>query len=240
MAEFEHALRALGQELEWPPEPRLAPAVAERLRADARQQRRPSFRPLALAFGVLVAAFAVAMAVPPARSAILDFFGIGGVEIRRVETVPQAGAPLPLGEQVSLEEALERTDFGVALPRVPIEAVYVDERIPGGRVSFVWHENGRRIVLSEFEGRQTPYFQKQVGPGTSVTQTTFRGTQAVWISGRTHSIVYADRDGMIHDEPRRAGNVMLWELGRTTFRLEGAPTQRRAFQILGTIGPFDT
>src|ERR671923_2747821 len=89
MPELEQALVALGRELEFPPTPDLVGAVRERL-----APRRAWRRPLVFALAAVVVAFGIAMAVPPARSAILDFFHIGSVTVERVETLPRA-KPLP-------------------------------------------------------------------------------------------------------------------------------------------------
>src|SRR5439155_10509148 len=117
MTELEQALIALGRELAFPPEPDLAPAVAARL-----ERRRFSFRrrnAIALALAVMIVAFGIALAVPPARSAILRFFHIGAATVERVETLPPAkerplaaglGAPLPRGE------AERRAGFRISLP----------------------------------------------------------------------------------------------------------------------------
>src|SRR5256885_11763002 len=84
MTELERALVALGGELEFPPMPDLWPRVRERL------QRRRWVRPVVLAVALGALAIGVAMAVPPARSAILRFFHIGAATVERVETLPPA------------------------------------------------------------------------------------------------------------------------------------------------------
>src|SRR4029450_11174176 len=84
MTELERALQQLGRELEFPATPDLRARVRERT------ERRRWLRPLAFAVALAVVAFGVAMAVPQARSAILDFFHIGSVTIQRVETLPPA------------------------------------------------------------------------------------------------------------------------------------------------------
>src|SRR4051794_37351533 len=115
MPDLELALRQLGAELDWPPEPALAARVVAGVRVPRARRRLP--RPLALALAVVVLAVAVALAVPPARSAILDFFGIGGVEIRRVETVPRLPAERAApGIRVPLAGARGAVDFGLTPP----------------------------------------------------------------------------------------------------------------------------
>src|SRR5436190_16743655 len=84
MTELERALAALGNELEFPPTPNVWPRVAERL------QRRRWVRPAVFALAAGALAIGIAMAVPPARSAILKFFHIGAATVERVETLPPA------------------------------------------------------------------------------------------------------------------------------------------------------
>ena len=79
MPELERDLREVGRLLAFPPEPDLVPAVRARLGEAPRPwpfaARR---RVLVLALAALVVAIAAAFAVPPARTAILRFFHIGG------------------------------------------------------------------------------------------------------------------------------------------------------------------
>src|SRR5205823_1036388 len=86
MSALELRLRALGQALELPPEPDLAPRVLERL--EGRRRPFPWRRGAVLALALLVLALGAAFAVPQARSAILRFFHLGGVTVIRVETLP--------------------------------------------------------------------------------------------------------------------------------------------------------
>ena len=81
---LERELAALSDAVEWPDSPDLAPVVSGRL-GDA--PRRPGLarRPLAIAVAVVLAAVLAVLAVPPARTAILDWLGIGGARIVRVD-----------------------------------------------------------------------------------------------------------------------------------------------------------
>src|SRR5256885_17104804 len=84
MTELERALAALGEELEFPQSRDVWPGSADRL------QRRRWVRPAVFAVAAGVAALAIALAVPPARSAILEFFHIGSVTVEQVDTLPPA------------------------------------------------------------------------------------------------------------------------------------------------------
>ena len=237
MADVEQQLRGLGAAIAFPHEPDVAGAVAERLRAGVTPPRR-RLGPVAIALAVLAAAAAAALAVPPARSAILDFLGIGGATIERVETQPRAssGADLALGEPVDLDELRGEVDFDVLRPEVEAR-VYLDRSVPGGKVSFVWAEDGRRVLLSEFEGDQLPLVGKAVGPATRIEDVNVRGRPGVWIEGAAHEVVWRDRFGRIRTETRRlAGNVLLWDSSAdVTFRLEGVPERARALAVARSL-----
>ena len=96
----------LGGELDYPQTPDLSGRVRQRL-AEGRRPRTWR-RPLVIALAALLVAVAAVMAVPQARSEILDWFGVGGVTIRYVDELPpveKQQADLQLGERMSLEEA---------------------------------------------------------------------------------------------------------------------------------------
>ncbi len=102
MAELDVALRELGREIEFPPTPDIASAVRGRLERPRRWRR-----PVAIALAVLAVAVGAVLAVPPARTAVLDWLGLSSVRIVRVDELPPTPAVerLELGRQVSLEQA---------------------------------------------------------------------------------------------------------------------------------------
>ena len=105
MPELERALVQLGHELDWPAEPDLGSRVRARI------ERKRFTPPLVVAVALAVVAFAIAFAVPQARSSILRFFHIGAVTIERVETLPAAQErPLAagLGPALPLSGKLKR------------------------------------------------------------------------------------------------------------------------------------
>jgi hypothetical protein len=228
--DLEQALRALGRELDLPPPPDLSAAVGARLRTPARS--RGSRRPLvaALAAAAAVAA-AGTLAVPQARTALLELLGMRGATVERVETLPPAGPAgrLVSGERVSFAEAQAAVDFPLLVPRAKdggrCGAVYLDRSLVGGSaVSVVCPEqDARRIVLTQFRGAQTPYVAKLAGPGTEITNVDVGGARGIWIEGAPHVIAFRDASGAVRERTRRlAGDVLLWERGGVTYRLEGA------------------
>jgi hypothetical protein len=229
-AVLERALRELGREIELPATPDVAGSVARRLRGDAAPAagRLPWLRsrPLALAAAVLAVALAAGFAVPQTRAAILDLLGLDGVEIERVQTLPEAAErdlAVP-GRPVSLEEARDAAGFELREPDA-YDAVYLDRSFRGGLVSFVSEEP--RLVLTQFLGESTPYIEKSAAPGTSIEQVAVGGDLGYWLAGNRHVVVFRDATGLVR-ERRVAGNVLLWERAGVTYRLEGARTKTQA------------
>lgn len=206
---LEQELRALP--IAFPAEPDLAPRVLARLDRPARRWW------LAPALVALAAAGAL-LAIPQTRAAIFDLLRIGGVEVRRVETQPRAPVrPPALGREVSFAAARAAVNFPLLAPRDPFVA-YVDGRM----VNLRW----KRYVLTQWRGEQLPFAQKQVGPGSQTVGVSVRDATGLWITGARHEFVYRDpSSGQIVAKSRRlAGNVLIWEAGGVTYRLEGART----------------
>jgi hypothetical protein len=238
LPELERQLRTLGGEIAFPPTPDLSMGVADRLRAGAAPPRwlAPRLRPAAIGLAVLVLALTAALAVPPARSALLDLLGIGGATIERVPTQPVApeDANLALGERIAVEDAAEAVHFPVLVPSVGGVRAYVDHSVPRSKVSFTWDESGNRLLLSEFRGEV--FVEKEAGPETRIVETTVRGVRAVWVVGAPHVVVWRDANGHVREETRRlAGNVLLWEEGGVTYRLEGARDRAHALRLARSL-----
>jgi hypothetical protein len=226
--DVERALRQLGAELELPP----VPDVAARLVLPPRRARPSWRRPLVVAFAALALAVAVALAVPPARSALLRVLGLKGATITLAEREPRFDTQTSrrLGVEASLAEAREAVPFRLLVPPADVE-VLVDR--PTRSVTFAWE--GRRLLLTEFRGSTTPFIEKIVGPSGRAEFLEVDGGPAYWVEG-AHQVVFRVPDGRIL-ESRSAGNVLLWERGEVTLRLEGARTRAEAVAIAGTLLP---
>src|SRR6266498_1007445 len=154
MTELERALVALGQELDFPPEPDLVAAVRARLGERRGLAFLPPRRALAFTVALIVVAFGIAMAVPQARSAILRFFHIGAVTVERVETLPRAEQrPLTagLGPPLSRPVAERRAQLRMTLPDLagpPTPRYYAQP----GLVATLLHYRGKPVLLAELRG----------------------------------------------------------------------------------------
>ena len=213
-------LRAL--ELEWPPEPDVAPRVRARL-----ERKRRRWPRIAIPVAVLV----LVAAVPPARSTVLDWLGIGGETIERVPEAPSpAPAPLDLGTRVPLPRGAL---VPAALGRP--DAVYE----AGDRVTFLYKPRPGmpEVLLDQFPGRtRETYVRKQVGPHTRIDRVTVEGEPGFWLSGASHSLLYEDPSGTVLDIPARlAGPTLVWRHGDRTLRLEANVTKSRALAIARSI-----
>ena len=224
----EHELRALAPFVDLPDERELAPAVHARLRG--RPQRR---RTVLVVVAAALAAVAIAFAVPPARSAILRFFHLQGARIEYVDRLPDVRtAPLDLGVPVALEDAGRAAGFRPLASDLlgrPDEVTW-----DGG---LLWYRYGStRLLVSQFRARERiDLVKKVVERDTMVIPVTVHGRPGYFITGGTH-FLYLAPGGVIREEPVRLGRqVLLWQHGPLTLRLEGDLTLAQALRIAGSF-----
>jgi hypothetical protein len=224
MPELDVALRELGRQVEFPPTPDLASSIRGRL-----ERRRRWLRPVAIALAVLVVAIGAAFAVPPARTAILDWLGLRHVSIVRVDALPPTSpiVPLDLGRQVTLAQA----PLWTLVPEDGPDQLFVDD----GTVSLVWGDPKRpRLLLTEFQGQA--FIEKLIQPDARVEPVTVNGRPGAWLE-EPHVVMIRDPSGRLRDDSARlAGKTLLWEHGELTLRLEGDLTKEQALRIARSAG----
>jgi hypothetical protein len=234
-AQLEQRLVALGTALDVPAAPDVVPAVLDRLPARRSRRRRPAKHALgAVGAAVLVLAGA-AMAVPTTRDAVLRVLGLRGVRIERVQHLPPlpagAAARLGLGQRIPLSRARHAADFRALLPPSASSA-YIEHDVPGGRISLLVG----RVLLIEFRGSTTPFIFKVIGPGTTVKELRVNGGAGVYLSGAPHEVIFRDVIGQIQtDRVRLAGNVLMWQQGPLTVRIEGSRTLAQALALARSL-----
>ena len=243
MPELELALRDLGGGVDWPVEPELEHGVLRRIREAPVRRRRVPRRAIVIALAVLAVAVGAVFAVPQTRAAVLEFFHLRGVTIQRVEELPtvsvQAGLGTFLGDPVTLAQARERADFDVVVPEalgVPDEVYFQSGPPAGGMVSFVYGtKDDPRALFTEFAGRVDEIIFKKVAPETKIEAVTVDGQRGYWLEG-AHFFAYLDRQGdMQSEQVRLAGNVLLWERGTRTLRLEADISKAEALEIAASV-----
>ena len=209
--ELDSELRALAAEIAWPATPALRPELAPR-----RRFVRPG-RPLVLAVAAAVVAVVLAavFAVPQSRGAILRFLGFGAVHVEFVDRLPDA-------QERSLSESLgSTTSRAIArdlLGRPPLEPPLTPSptlHAQGAIVSLLFRHDAEPVLLSELRA-SGPVLKKIVLEGTSARWTRVGNDPALWIAGDRHVVMFPQAP------PRLAGDVLVWQHGNVTLRLEGA------------------
>jgi hypothetical protein len=245
MSELELALVHLGRQIEYPPSPDLAPVV----RARVAEGRPPRFAPggrraLVIALAALTVAIGAVMAVPQTRAAILEFFRLRGVTVERVGELPtvpinQDFNKLFLGERVTLDEACERADFDVVVPEAlgDPDGIFFSNSPSGGMVSFLYGTVEKPTALfTEFRATVEDVIFKKVAATTRVEPVRVDGEPGFFLSGDPHEFSYFDRTGTYRQElVRLAGNVLLWERGPLTLRLEADIPKAEALKIARSV-----
>jgi hypothetical protein len=246
LADLERDLRALAEEIDWPPTPKFLPPY-ERAEAGWGPRRRWL---LAAAAILLVAAIAVA-AIPQTRDAVATFLGLRGVVVQKVPN-PPTPSPLPpgplgerlgLGDRVTLEQAGAQAHFHVLVPAQvgQPEEVYFNS---GRRmVTLVYaarpglpqaSETGVGLLVAEFPGQLAEgSMGKMLGPGSTLTPVDMGGGAAYFISGQ-HVFYFFNGPGRA-DESRLAANTLIWQRGKALIRIEGNLSQQQAIEIARSL-----
>ena len=219
MPELDVALRELGRQVEFPPTPDIAASIRSRL-----ERPRRWTRPVAIALAILVVAIGAVLVVPPARTAILDWLGLRGVSIVRVDELP---ATPPLGElELGRRVALEDAPSWTLVPDDEPDSVFIDD----GRVNLLWGTpDDVHLLLTEFRG--DPFIEKLIDGDAEVEPVSVNGGQGAWLE-QPHVVMFNDPRGRFRDDPGRlAGKTLLWEHGELTLRLEGDLSKADALRI---------
>jgi hypothetical protein len=250
VTELERALASLGGELAFPEAPDVSERVLGRLGAAPPSRRRVGRRALVLAFALLAVALGAAMAVPQARTAILEFFRLRGATVQRVETLPRV--PPATETTLDLGRPLPGARTDVKMPEVlipgalgPPDAAYADEEDYGLRLTLVYEPGpgvpespytGVGILVSEFVGEgATRYVEKLADAGTRIERLQVGAYPALWLEGGPHFVFFEQEGRVFEDEGRLAGNTLLVERNDVLVRIEGEISRERAVEIAESL-----
>jgi hypothetical protein len=222
MPELERELRSLAANVELPADRDLWPAVEARL---GTRPPRPWLRLIAPVAVAIAVAVGIAFAVPPARSAILRFFGVEGVSIVRVEQLPPVSVhPAVFGTRTTLDAAEHDLGFRPRLVDVGAPArLYLD---PSHQAFLAVYGSPIRLRLEE---TRFGIFDKLVSVTQKIDRVNVNRDPGIWLAGEH---VFSDFFG----QPRLAGNALLWRHDGVTYRLEGRLTKQQALRIARTVG----
>ncbi len=222
MSELARELQRLTSELEWPATPALPV-----LELPGRRER-PWLRPALVAVAALIVALAAALSVPAARSGLLRLFHLGSVTVERVQVLPPAQA-VPLGAEIGPRVTPEAARAALGAPvRLPPLKEPAPLHLRSGVVS-VLLAAPEPLLLSEFRYGQF-LLKKIAGLATDVAYVRIGPAPGLWIAGAEHVAVLPAAP------PRLAGNVLVWQVGPITYRLEGRLLSRKlALEIASSV-----
>ena len=241
---FEKKLADRAARFAYPP----TPDLLRRLEEQSLKQPRPfPMRNWALGLAVLLVLCLGAFSVPAVRAAVENWIDMGAIRIffglPSGEGAPSGEEPAPtplpslldLDGRTTLEQARERVDFPILLPAgmPPPDYVFVQFR-EGHTVLMVWAE-GEDITLSlmllgpgAFAGKQAPMILERVE---------VKGRPALWLEGE-HALFLRRGGDWENVWLFVESNVLIWERGPVTYRLEGNFSQEDAIAIGESLVEF--
>lgn len=263
-SEIEAALHRLSEGVDVPSQPSYAPIVQHRLDSLALPRRAKegpqsarrlvTLHPFAVTGVVLLVLLAVTFSLPAGRQAVADLFDITGVRV--LPLPPTTSAPratvdprLDLGEPVTLAEAQRRLSFPIAVPAKaglgPPDRVYVQRGSGIESVTLVYRpgaglpevlDSQVGLLLSEYAGSATPYFNKYVDEKQPPTQVTVaRRWPGLYFPG-PQQVLIRDSAGVVHNEhPRLSAPSLVWVQGVVTYRLEASINQEQALAVAASV-----
>ncbi len=223
---------------------------------------RPMRRGLVLALAALLILAAVAGAVGLGLPGLRIIFGeppspqpttggtlpgqTAGSGATPSATLAPLGGSLALGDAVSFADAQRLAGFAVVLPTDPDLGPPDASYLNGQRVGLIWatrpglpgtESPGVGLVISEFRGAvDERYFEKILGPDTTLTRVTVGGSPGYWISGAPHFFFYIDPNGQaVNDDHPTVGDVLLWTKGDVTYRLETSLGMAAAIRLAESL-----
>ena len=240
----EKRLQETARSYEYPPTPDIAHRAAGRL-ALPRPARPGPGRRYVWGTALILAVLLIAMlAVPPVRAAVLEFIQVGAMRIffapasTTVSPLTVIPSLLDLAGATTLSEAQEKASFPILLPSYPPDLGEPDrvfvQRVGGPVVILIWTEPGppEQIRLSLMLLGQGAFASKGAPP--VVEQTTVNDTEALWMRGSHFLLLYLE--GSVEPTPVAVeGNVLVWEDGEVTYRIESNLPLEEALRIAESL-----
>ena len=91
------------------------------------------------------------------------------------------------------------------------------------------------IHIFELRATVTPFFVKFIGPGTRMRRVRVNGGPGAYLSGAPHDVLFQASGTVQTDRVRIAGNVLIWQQGPLTLRIEGARTLVAALALARSL-----
>lgn len=230
MFDLEARLRLSSRAIDWPDADVSRRVMAAIQTPDRYQPARPRW---ALAAVAVVAVVVGLLVTPTGREAVANVLELVGIRVTWGSTteVPNS-ARLDLGDVVSLEEAEELVDFELLVPDRSPDLIYHSS----GSIHMVWEsgDTGTNLLYSQLPGSQI--FAKVLEPETGVQFVRLRGVEGIWIDGAPHLLQVIGADGELKQvETRLSANVLAWDEGGITHRLETTGSLEEALKFVSEL-----
>jgi hypothetical protein len=219
---------------------------------------------IAAAFVLIVIAGTLLLS-PATRTAIADRLGLPGIGIRWLDEPPAitpspVGGGLRLGRPITLDQARDALDVPLLVPSQPEfdppPEIYQTSTGDRAMIWFVYpagaelpaaEETGVGALLTQFQGdTDRDLIEKGVfgvdGPGgAQIDPVSVGDERGFWITGAPHAVYFfCYGPGECLQQPARlAGNVLIWEHGDLTLRLESALSLEEALAIAESMQPLE-
>jgi hypothetical protein len=222
----------------FPATPTLAGTVRGRLPARPDDVARSSPRRL------IALAIAVALALVGAGLAATSLGLVPGVRVRRAELPPAVPfTQFPgYGRGVTLSEAQAAAPFRLLLPQgfgAPDRVLLDRDRAGAAVVTTVYGDSRRaQLVLTQWVAGAL-LFDKMLSYETHSEYVDVAGAAGLWIEGgRFHDVFYLSRSANEQRAPGfLGGNVLVWQRGSVSYRLEAAVRMGRALELARRLRP---
>jgi len=206
------------------------------------------------AAGLLVA---TTVAVPDTREAVADWLGFPGIRIEIGDragdpppTVTSIGGSLLLGEPATLDRAGERVSFEIVAPIMLADVspeVYLNRFQGTSAVSLLYPASddlpvigdtgvGMLLMQIDASGNTSMLIGKRASAESPPRPVTIDGAKGLWIQG---GVLMADAGDPFWTYARRSGNVLVWEAGGVTYRMESNLPLNDALAIAESLQPVD-
>ncbi|HYF12560.1 MAG TPA: hypothetical protein VEC09_09675 [Actinomycetota bacterium] len=245
---IERALASVAADVDVPAAPALAVSVVSRLLVDRAAETRPVlprralWSPRTRLIAATVAVVALLAIAAGAR------YAIGVAEIRIEPERAPSGPPITpasLGEPTPLAELEDAVGFAIHVPaRRPPDAAWASTA-GGGTAILAWRADARwprlhgtpwGLLLVEVADGDDEILVKRVSAFDDTDEIVLDGGRAFWIHAPHELLVVTD-----HGDERFLieGNVLIWERGDVTYRLETSLPLAEALAVAGRLLPFE-
>lgn len=253
--DLERELSQLAGDIAFPPTPSLAFSAPQSKRR-VRQLNPGGWWKAGLAAAVLL--LVTTLAVPEARHALADWVGFPGIRIEIGDrdndpspTVTTIGGSLLLGEAATIEGAASAVEFDLVVPGAGLEGigpeVYLNQFQDAPVVSLLYPASnqlpeigttgvGLLLMQIDASGNTSMLITKRASAESPPQPVTVDGSNGLWIQG---GVLMIDAGDPFWTYQRRSGNVLVWEVGGITYRMESDLPRDDAIAIADSLEPIE-